>query len=345
MDNNKNIIFSILDPTGNITALVESEVSIDRQPSVAAGIMDLYEDVEQVGFVGFSRNDVYMGCDSNTGMAYNNCHIDCQLRMAGGEFCGNAAMSAAVLYHIRNMSAEDGRSSSNDQAGRNDQISNNDQAGRNDQISNNDQADSNDQISSKKTDVPVSVVLRVSGSSVPIEVKLFRDSCIEYRTAIHMPPALSITEKIFVFKLQDGTSIGAPLPIVELEGISHIIVEDRSPLFFISERGDYAERAIRQWQAELGADGLGLMFLSSLPTGIGMKPLVYIPRGDTIFWERSCASGTCAVGIHRAWKEARSVELTLQEPGGSLSVKSDHLTGETWLMGRVRLRADALVLE
>ena len=333
MDNNKNIIFSILDPTGNITALVESEVSIDRQPSVAAGIMDLYEDVEQVGFVGFSRNDVHMGCDSNTGMAYNNCHIDCQLRMAGGEFCGNAAMSAAVLYHIRNMSAEDGRSSSNDQAG------------RNDQISNNDQADSNDQISSKKTDVPVSVVLRVSGSSVPIEVKLFRDSCIEYRTAIHMPPALSITEKIFVFKLQDGTSIGAPLPIVELEGISHIIVEDRSPLFFISERGDYAERAIRQWQAELGADGLGLMFLSSLPTGIGMKPLVYIPRGDTIFWERSCASGTCAVGIHRAWKEARSVELTLQEPGGSLSVKSDHLTGETWLMGRVRLRADALVLE
>ncbi len=333
MDNIKNIIFSILDPTGNITALVESEVSIDRQPSVAAGIMDLYEDVEQVGFVGFSRNDVHMGCDSNTGMAYNNCHIDCQLRMAGGEFCGNAAMSAAVLYHIRNMSAEDGRSSSNDQACRNDQISNNDQACR------------NDQISSKKTDVPVSVVLRVSGSSVPIEVKLFRDSCIEYRTAIHMPPALSITEKIFVFKLQDGTSIGAPLPIVELEGISHIIVEDRSPLFFISERGDYAERAIRQWQAELGADGLGLMFLSSLPTGIGMKPLVYIPRGDTIFWERSCASGTCAVGIHRAWKEARSVELTLQEPGGSLSVKSDHLTGETWLMGRVRLRADALVLE
>ena len=333
MDNIKNIIFSILDPTGNITALVESEVSIDRQPSVAAGIMDLYEDVEQVGFVGFSRNDVHMGCDSNTGMAYNNCHIDCQLRMAGGEFCGNAAMSAAVLYHIRNMSAEDGRSSSNDQACRNDQISNNDQAGR------------NDQISSKKTDVPVSVVLRVSGSSVPIEVKLFRDSCIEYRTAIHMPPALSITEKIFVFKLQDGTSIGAPLPIVELEGISHIIVEDRSPLFCISERGDYAERAIRQWQAELGADGLGLMFLSSLPTGIGMKPLVYIPRGDTIFWERSCASGTCAVGIHRAWKEARSVELTLQEPGGSLSVKSDHLTGETWLMGRVRLRADALVLE
>ena len=321
MDNIKNIIFSILDPTGNITALVESEVSIDRQPSVAAGIMDLYEDVEQVGFVGFSRNDVHMGCDSNTGMADNNCHIDCQLRMAGGEFCGNAAMSAAVLYHIRNMSAEDGRSSRNDQAG------------------------SNDQISSKKTDVPVSVVLRVSGSSVPIEVKLFRDSCIEYRTAIHMPPALSITEKIFVFKLQDGTSIGAPLPIVELEGISHIIVEDRSPLFFISERGDYAERAIRQWQAELGADGLGLMFLSSLPTGIGMKPLVYIPRGDTIFWERSCASGTCAVGIHRAWKEARSVELTLQEPGGSLSVKSDHLTGETWLMGRVRLRADALILE
>ena len=68
--------YSIWDPTGNITALVETQTSIDRQPEVAARIMDLHPEVEQVGFV------------SKVLRPY--------LRMAGGEFCGNASMCAAA---------------------------------------------------------------------------------------------------------------------------------------------------------------------------------------------------------------------------------------------------------
>ena len=74
--------YSILDPTGNITALVEDKVSINEQPRVAKLIMSKHPEVEQVGFVCFSPSKATQVC----------------LRMAGGEFCGNATMCAAALF-------------------------------------------------------------------------------------------------------------------------------------------------------------------------------------------------------------------------------------------------------
>ena len=45
---------SILDPTGNITALVEESVLPEEQPAAAAELMARYPAVEQVGFVRFA---------------------------------------------------------------------------------------------------------------------------------------------------------------------------------------------------------------------------------------------------------------------------------------------------
>ena len=77
--------YSIFDPTGNITALVESPVDETAQIAVAASIMARHAAVEQVGFVRFP--------DDGTARAV--------LRMAGGEFCANASMSAAALCAMR----------------------------------------------------------------------------------------------------------------------------------------------------------------------------------------------------------------------------------------------------
>lgn len=73
-----NAVYRIFDPTGNITALVETPVDAARQAAIAARLMDAEPQVEQVGFL------------SQTGDAVIS------LRMAGGEFCGNATMCAAV---------------------------------------------------------------------------------------------------------------------------------------------------------------------------------------------------------------------------------------------------------
>ena len=70
---------SIFDPTGNITALVESPVAPEEQSAVAARIMERFPQVEQVGFVRLPRESA----------------APVELCMAGGEFCGNASMSGA----------------------------------------------------------------------------------------------------------------------------------------------------------------------------------------------------------------------------------------------------------
>ena len=73
-----NLTYRVMDPTGNITLLVAAPVPEEAQPAVAAALMAAEPNAEQVGFLA------------------QDAEADIALRMAGGEFCGNAAMSAAV---------------------------------------------------------------------------------------------------------------------------------------------------------------------------------------------------------------------------------------------------------
>ena len=74
--------YALLDPTGNMTLLAETPVPEAAQPLTAKRLMALEPATEQVGFVSKTEDGI-------------------GLRMAGGEFCGNASMSAAVLYLLR----------------------------------------------------------------------------------------------------------------------------------------------------------------------------------------------------------------------------------------------------
>ncbi len=69
--------FEVWNPTGNKTVLVETPIEIQRQSDVALQLMRQIPEAEQVGFVSENR-----------------------LRMAGGEFCGNATMSAAARLSL-----------------------------------------------------------------------------------------------------------------------------------------------------------------------------------------------------------------------------------------------------
>ena len=82
------VSYSLLDPTGNVTILVESPIAESEQARLAQQLMLLEPDAEQVGFVTQADDGVF-------------------LRMAGGEFCGNATMSAALLYLLRNGRPEE----------------------------------------------------------------------------------------------------------------------------------------------------------------------------------------------------------------------------------------------
>ena len=65
------IHYTLFNPSGNMTILVDSPVSPDRQPAVAGKLMELERETEQVGFVRLPG--------PGTGEPV-------ELRMAGGEF-------------------------------------------------------------------------------------------------------------------------------------------------------------------------------------------------------------------------------------------------------------------
>jgi len=235
--------YTVFDPTGNITILVQTPVPAAEQPCVAEALMAREPQCEQVGF----RMPDTPGADIT-------------VRMAGGEFCGNASMSAAAR-----LCAERGWAHA-------------------------------------------AVTVAIGGQLVPVTAEKSGEGC--YRCAVTMPRALRITEAF-------------GLPLVELPGISHLIVT--APMV-----REAAETAIRGWCRALGVSALGLMLFDEEQQRL--DPLVYVPQADTLFWERSCASGTAAVG---AWA-GPGTALSLTEPGGVLCVRTA-LDGTVTLEGTVRL--------
>lgn len=75
-----NIEYWLADPTGNMTLLVTSPCCEERQTQIASELMCLEPTAEQLGFLTEGADEA-----------------DIVLRMSGGEFCGNAAMSAGAF--------------------------------------------------------------------------------------------------------------------------------------------------------------------------------------------------------------------------------------------------------
>lgn len=80
----ENIDYIVFDPSKNITALIISKVDPSSYIDISKKIMDKESQVEQVGFLTYDGG------------------LDILLRMAGGEFCGNATMCAAVYCAMKN---------------------------------------------------------------------------------------------------------------------------------------------------------------------------------------------------------------------------------------------------
>jgi diaminopimelate epimerase len=330
-DNYKEVKYCIFDPTGNITALVETEVRAADRASVASGIMAAHPEVEQVGFVAY--NDAAFAADTGTDAAVS-------LMMAGGEFCGNATMCAAALYVIRKGMPAAGAVKA--------------------KVSG----------AEAPLSVQVEEISGAGESPCAAgSARLYDGESAAgafYSAAVTMPPAKGI-EKIG-FAAGSGAIEGAAsgkdaggafgLPLVRLQGIDHIIIEPDSGFFGLKDDPAAAESIIRQCCAALGSDCLGMMFLDeeagtvsragaaaaqgSLADAViscerRMTPLVYVPGADTMFWENSCASGSAATGIWLAIKAGSPVDVRLHQPAGSLRVESDPATGITVLHGTARL--------
>ena len=263
-DNYEELKYCIFDPTGNITALVETEVRpADRAP-VASGIMAAHPEVEQVGFVAYNDS----ACEAADAAV--------SLMMAGGEFCGNATMCAAALYAERRGMPADGAVTvkvSGAEAPLTVQLEEIKGSGA--------------CAGSTVNDSP-----RAAGEAGSTAARQLSDEsaaggasgaagnetapAARYAAAVTMPPAIGIER----LELKAGTECserngagpkdGAEfegaggafgLPLVRLQGIDHIIIEPDSGFFGLKDDPAAAESLIRECCGALGSDCLGMMFL------------------------------------------------------------------------------------
>ncbi|MCQ2455513.1 MAG: hypothetical protein MJ090_05190 [Clostridia bacterium] len=235
------IEYYILNPTGNITALVIDN-GIDKKyyTQISDIIMKENNRIEQVGFIDFRKKTPY-------------------LCMAGGEFCGNATMSAAVLYsHINCDNCAD-------------------------------------------------TAIKVFGCKNEISVKSQKTDDAYY-CKINLEKPKSIYNYNF-----DVNGKTFNLPVVEFEGISHIITEN-------SVSKNDAEILLKTYAVKLNLSALGIMIFNSKTNEI--TPIVYVKSCETLFYENSCASGSCALCAYLTANSDSKTEIEIIQPGGVLKTIS-----------------------
>lgn len=152
------------------------------------------------------------------------------------------------------------------------------------------------------------IPVEISGCSRVLPVEVFLSAGTAW-TEVPLPEAV---EPVLVG--------GRVLPAVRMEGILHLIA-DGKPLPDAEVR-----ELLPQIAAQRGAPAVGILFLN----GDTMIPAVYVAATDSLYWEKSCASGSAAAafrmgaglpdGVHRG---------ALREPGGTIETELTVRDGRT----------------
>jgi len=132
----------------------------------------------------------------------------------------------------------------------------------------------------------------------------------EFYSKINMPLPVSVDE--FKFNYENGS---LNIVKVELPGITHFILECDG----IKDKQDF----FTKFKSELNLDELdafGVMFYEAHKNFL--EPLVYVRETESLFWERSCVSGTTALAYALSYGKKENLSIEVNEPGGKLLVEA-----------------------
>lgn len=169
----------------------------------------------------------------------------------------------------------------------------------------------------KKLDDKYIVLLEVSGMDglINCKVRPTNKSNVFY-SKIEMPLPQSLSD----FKVEQNGR-GITLRRIDFLGISHFIVdinmvEDKEKLF----------NTIKSEMDKSDYDAFGIMYYDYEEEFL--TPLVYVKGTDSLYWERSCGSGSTALAIAIAFDKKQSVMTEIKQPGGILVVDIEYSNNE-----------------
>ncbi|KJF26695.1 hypothetical protein TZ02_12445 [Clostridium aceticum] len=136
----------------------------------------------------------------------------------------------------------------------------------------------------------------------------------------------------FKGKLLEGT-------LVEFPGILHLVIKDQE----IDDKEEFF-REVKNKLYHLEWEALGVMFYDEAASY--MEPLVYVKATDSLFWERGCGSGTAAIGVALSHQKQGSIDMMVNQPGGSLQITINFFENKVTnilLKGSVEIVAEGVV--
>lgn len=126
---------------------------------------------------------------------------------------------------------------------------------------------------------------------------------------------------------------------VDFPGITHFIVEADE----VEDKEDFFNE-IKKGMLKEKCNAFGIMFYDSHTCFL--NPLVYVKATDSKCWEKSCASGTSALGIALSKNRNSSISEKIKQPGGELEVEVVLNEGNIFklsLDGKVEIIAEGIV--
>lgn len=178
------------------------------------------------------------------------------------------------------------------------------------------------------------VPLEASGMEGVISCEVEQKSSNGFEVALSMPLHKSVQAIEVEYRNQryKGT-------IVELSGISHAV-------FFTDDKSlgvDFFE-AVKATIKDFDYDAFGIMFYDEKIEF--MRPLVYVKDTDSLIWERSCGTGTVALGIVLSYSSQGSIDKNVDQPGGLMQITTTwgaHEVASIVLKGMVYIVAEGTV--
>jgi len=145
-----------------------------------------------------------------------------------------------------------------------------------------------------------------------------------------------MNDQVYICKIE------MPAPVIEADmvrfpGITHRIIDARE---VAPENNSYIEETIKSLLAADENEAFGLMFFDEAKQF--MTPVVYVKDIGSIVRERSCASGTAALGAFMSSNKCGDIEFAVNQPGGSITVivKGSAHSFRIWIKTEVRIAAE-----
>ena len=274
--NGKSIEYTILNPSGNITAIVLPYQKIDASEykDITKEILRKNKQVEQVGFV---VNDVYKGVIPMW-----------KLVMSGGEFCANAARAFGAYYiHDQEKISSECKLMLSDKKAFHEKTLNKETFTP--------PSDNNEACESNNCHITC-VQFKCSGFDGIIRVKNVKNEGNDYFSAQLIPDDNVGDKKIEDIVKNKSIKINEeniPLYIVKLEGITHVLIDKKFQSVILNEND--VNNCIKNIISSVNLNeekAVGVIFYDKNECQI--NPFVWVKDVDTIYNENACGSGSLA---------------------------------------------------